>query len=103
MKRLLELHGHAVETADSVQGGLALLRGQDFDLILCDIGLPDGTGIDLLAEARKFSATPAIALSGSGTEEDVARSEQAGFAAHLTKPVDIGRLEALIERFGKGG
>lgn len=68
-----------------------------FDLIISDIGLPDGTGNDLLV-SLPATRPPAIALSGYGTESDVARSRSAGFADHLVKPVDLDRLEECVRR-----
>jgi len=72
-----------------------------FDLLLCDIGLPDGTGMDFLKEIRKFDQTPAVALSGFGMDEDIARCEEAGFFTHLTKPIDLQRLDAIIRNLPK--
>jgi CheY-like chemotaxis protein len=70
---------------------------RDFDLMISDLGLPDGTGHDLMRQliARK-RGVKAIALSGYGMEDDVQRSRDAGFIEHLTKPVGIDRLQAAI-------
>jgi CheY-like chemotaxis protein len=56
------------------------------------------TGLDLIREIRTFSSTPAIALTGFGMEEDMARTAEAGFNAHLTKPVNLARLRAVMEQ-----
>ena len=70
---------------------------ESFDLLLSDLGLPDGSGVDLMRELRERGSTlPGIALSGYGQEEDVRRSKEAGFAEHLTKPVDLQRLATAI-------
>ena len=69
--------------------------GQSFDLLISDIELTDGSGLELI---REFRGIPAIALSGFGTEDDVSMSESAGFATHLTKPVDLRHLEDAIGR-----
>ena len=62
----------------------------EFDLIISDIGLPDGSGLDLMRRLRAGAGrSPAIALTGYGMEEDIRRSREAGFAAHLTKPIDF--------------
>ncbi|MGB8354970.1 MAG: ATP-binding protein, partial [Chthoniobacteraceae bacterium] len=98
MSRLLKIQGYDVHPAASVESGKELVKEQRFDLLLCDLGLPDGTGMDFLREVRKFDQTPAIALSGFGMEEDIARCMEAGFNAHLTKPIDIQRLEAIIRQ-----
>ncbi len=94
--RLLSRQGYEVSTADSVASGLAAERREKFNLLVCDIGLPDGTGFQLIEEVRKHSRTPALALSGFGMEEDVAKSRLAGFEGHLTKPVNFQKLEAAI-------
>jgi CheY-like chemotaxis protein len=69
-----------------------------FNLLLSDIGLPDGTGYDLIRQVRQFSDMPAIALSGFGMEEDVSDCREAGFSDHLTKPVNFQRLAMMIQR-----
>ena len=67
------------------------------DLLVLDLGLPDGTGCDLLAKVRKSQDLPAIALSGYGTRADVQLSREAGFRAHLTKPIDIDQLDLEVQ------
>ena len=69
-----------------------------FDLLISDIALPDGTGIDLIMQLRAISKTPAIAISGFGNNGDIERSLQAGFSEHLIKPIRLDKLEAAIER-----
>jgi PAS domain S-box-containing protein len=96
MVRLVHALGHHVETVATVAEALEHLRAAHVDLLASDIGLPDGTGVDLIRAVRNFSRIPAIALSGFGMEEDVRRCTAAGFNAHLTKPVNIARLEQLI-------
>ncbi len=96
LTRLLKRQGYEVATADSVASGLEAVRHNKFNLLVCDIGLPDGTGFQLIEEVRKHSRTPALALSGFGMEEDVAKSRLAGFEGHLTKPVNFQKLEAAI-------
>ena len=97
MSQLIRALGHEVAVAASVAGALALTTAQRFDLVVSDIGLPDGSGIDFIRAFRKDSAAPAIALTGFGTDDDVRRSIDAGFTAHLTKPVNFEQLERLIE------
>jgi hypothetical protein len=73
--------------------------GEPFDLVLSDIGLPDGTGHALLGRLRAAGVTaPAVALSGYGMAADIAASRSAGFVQHLTKPVDFDALRAVLER-----
>jgi CheY-like chemotaxis protein len=97
MDRLLRRGGHAVAVAGTLAEGLQAAAQGIFDLIISDIGLPDGTGLELVTEIRRNRATPAIALTGYGMEDDVERCREAGFNAHLTKPIDYPKLEALIQ------
>jgi signal transduction histidine kinase/DNA-binding response OmpR family regulator len=102
MKRLLERVGYEVRTASSVAGALESATRDRFDLLISDIGLPDGSGLDLLRRLREDLANgrpvKAIALSGFGMEDDLRRSREAGFVEHLTKPVNIEQLEAVIQQ-----
>ena len=98
VSRLLRGKGHRVQAAGSVATALELARNGTFDVMLSDIGLPDGTGIDLIRELRRHSQMPAVALTGYGMEDDVARCVEAGFAAHLTKPVNFQRLDLMLQR-----
>jgi PAS domain S-box-containing protein len=97
MSQLIRGLGHEVAVAGCVADALVLASGAHFDLVLSDIGLPDGTGIDFIHAFRKQSAVPAIALTGFGTDDDVRRCIEAGFTAHITKPVNFEHLERLIE------
>ncbi len=94
--RLLTTRGYQVQTAGTVAAGIEAAERRNFDLLVCDIGLPDGTGFQLLERVRKSCNTPALALSGFGMEEDVRQCQEAGFEAHLTKPVNFQKLEAAI-------
>ena len=98
MARLLTSMGYQVEAAGDVAAGLRAALAREFDVILSDIGLPDGTGIDFVSRLRASKATPAIALTGFGMEDDVRKSLAAGFVAHLTKPVNFDKLELLIRQ-----
>ena len=100
MERLLRLRGYQVCTAPTVAEALAFAANQPFDLLVSDVGLPDGTGMDLMRELRLMHGETlrGIALSGYGMEDDVSRSHAAGFDEHLTKPVDMASLEAVISR-----
>jgi PAS domain S-box-containing protein len=97
--RILRSMGHAVEVAHTVQQALTVIRERSFDLVLSDIGLPDGTGIDFLTEARTFTDTPMIALTGYGMEDDVANYREAGFLRQLTKPIRFEQLSEILESF----
>lgn len=96
MKLLLKRLGYEVLGAETMADALRIAREEEFDILLSDIGLPDGSGLELLKLIRLRRNVPALALSGFGMEEDVARSRDAGFADHLTKPVSIDRLQAAI-------
>ena len=99
MQLFLEAIGYLVTTAESVNAALQIADQQKFDLLVSDIALPDGKGEDLLLELReKGHNFPSIALSGYGTEEDIARSRAAGFQVHLVKPVSPQHLHASIDQ-----
>jgi PAS domain S-box-containing protein len=95
MKMVLASEGHSVETAGDLSTALEMANRSGFDLLMADLGLPDGSGHDLLRQLRQRGFRfPGIALSGYGQEEDVQRSYEAGFAAHLTKPAS---REAVVK------
>lgn len=98
MKHLLGSAGHDVQTADSVAAALDMDQNNDYDLVISDLGLPDGTGHDLLRQLIARRPVKAIALSGYGMEEDVNKATAAGFSAHLTKPVSMEQLQRAIQR-----
>ena len=97
MAELLRGFGHRVTVAGSVAEGLAA-AGPGIDLVLSDLGLPDGSGLDLMRELKARHGLRGIALSGYGMEEDVRQSREAGFAKHMTKPVNIQALETAIRQ-----
>ena len=95
MQMVLTAEGHKVETAGDVATALELADRHTFDLLLSDLGLPDGSGHELMRQLRERGQEfPGIALSGYGQEEDIQRSREAGFAAHLTKPAS---REAVVD------
>lgn len=97
LERFLTRLGHQVDTCHSITAARnSLANGGEFDMVFSDIGLPDGTGIDLIREIRKNHTWPAVALTGFGMNEDIARCREAGFDGHLTKPVSIQNLESVI-------
>ncbi len=99
MRRLLSAHGHEVHPAGDVATALKLAEEQEFDLLLSDLGLPDGSGLDLMRKLRaKGIAMPGIALSGYGQEKDIEQSRNVGFVAHLVKPVSMRRLQDAIAK-----
>ncbi len=102
LRRLLEARGHEVDVASDIATALTLSGAKRFDLLVSDLGLPDGSGLDLMRGLRaRGLKLPGIALSGYGRQEDIAESRSAGFVAHLTKPVDMPRLEEAIAAAGE--
>jgi len=93
---VLQRDGHQVSTARSVGLALETAERQEFDLVISDLGLPDGTGIELMEKLRARHGLPGIALSGYGMEEDRIRTRKAGFLAHLLKPVQIADLRRAL-------
>ncbi len=102
LTRILTARGYKVKAAGSVAEALALAAQEPFDVLLSDIGLPDASGYDLMQQIRAHSVTKGVAMSGYGMEEDLLKSREAGFSAHLIKPVDINQLEQAIQRAASG-
>ncbi len=98
LARLLLRRHFQVKTAASLAEARTLAGKQDFDLLISDLGLPDGSGYDLMMEFQQQHPMKGIALTGYGTEGDIARSDSAGFIAHLTKPVNVESLENALSR-----
>jgi two-component system, chemotaxis family, CheB/CheR fusion protein len=99
---LLESHGHEVAVANTMAVALEIAAQFRVDLVLSDLGLPDGSGLELLPALRERGlAVPAIALSGYGRDEDVQASRRAGFAGHLVKPVTAPQLLETINSLVK--
>lgn len=104
MQRLLSAEGHQVQTAADMATALQLAEAQAFDLMVSDLGLPDGDGLDLIRALRSRGINvPGIALSGYGQEKDTQASREAGYAAHLVKPMDLAKLKEEIGRVAASG
>jgi CheY-like chemotaxis protein len=97
LKVYLENHGYAVSTADSVASALTHARQERFDLLLCDIGLPDGTGWDLMKTLSADRVVCGIAFTASCGPDDIERSRKAGFHTHLVKGSSAEDLVLAIE------
>ena len=97
LKRLLCRHGHDVLTARTVKDALLLAPTHPFDLVISDIGLPDGNGIDLMRQLIKDYGLRGIALTGYGMAADHAKTRQAGFLAHLVKPINFDQLHSVLQ------
>src|SRR5438105_5088415 len=98
LTRLLRIQGHDVMTASTVQGALTFASGHTFDFVISDLGLPDGSGIDLMMQLSNHYGLRGIALTGYGMAEDLAKTERAGFLAHLVKPINFDQLHRVLER-----
>jgi signal transduction histidine kinase len=105
MTRILERSGHRVAEAGSVREAATAGASQQFDLVISDVGLPDGTGHEVMRNLRSViqnQQVVGIAVSGYGMESDILKSRGAGFAEHLVKPIDFNKLTAAIERHALG-
>ena len=106
MGRLLQRLGYQVTTAHTVASALEAFGRGRFDLVISDIGLPDGSGLELIRQIHEIHRKAGngrppvrgIALSGFGMEEDIKKSKEAGFFEHLTKPINFQKLEAVIRQ-----
>jgi CheY-like chemotaxis protein len=96
MTRLLRTLNHEVRTAATVASAIEMAKSHRFDLVISDLGLPDRSGLDLMRELKAAYGITGIALTGFGMEADIEKSREAGFAAHLTKPIRIETLESII-------
>ena len=97
LKRLLTRHGHTVTARHDVRSALETAQNDQFDLLICDVGLPDASGVELMRRLRGNSSIRGIAISGFGTMADIEKSVAAGFSEHLVKPLNAERLEAAIQ------
>jgi CheY-like chemotaxis protein len=102
LARLLVARGLEVVQADSAQEAFEKARNQQFDLVISDIGLPDQSGYEVMKTLRAQYGFRGVALSGYGTEQDIARSKEAGFSAHLTKPISADVLDEMLDQFVAG-
>lgn len=90
--------GKDVRVAGDIASAIALHRERPADLLITDVGLPDGDGVGLLSALGEIHPLRGIVVSGYGMEADLRRSREAGFAAHLTKPFNVARLEEAIDQ-----
>ena len=97
LARLLVRRGHQVSPAGSLRAARALAASGEFDVVISDLGLPDGEGTELLSAFATAARKPvSIALTGYGMEDDIQRTLAAGFVAHLTKPINMADLDRLL-------
>ena len=93
MSRLLQFFKHDVKSASSIKTALALASAHPFDLVISDIGLPDGSGAVMMAQLRQMYNLPGIAITGFGEAEF---DPTGGFVARLIKPITLEQLERAI-------
>lgn len=97
LSQLLAYHDYEVSVARTVQEAIDVADQGVFDLLISDIRLPDGSGLDLMRRLQSNRPIRGIAISGFGTEQDQRRSREAGYERHLTKPLDFNVLLSAIE------
>jgi CheY-like chemotaxis protein len=100
LSRLLSHFGHDISAAESSQRAMDFVDEKKFDVVLSDIGLPDGSGYDVIAHAKRKQLLKGVALTGFGTDDDIQRGRDAGFDFHLTKPVDFHELRSVLDQAG---
>jgi CheY-like chemotaxis protein len=97
LAHLLARRHHKVKMAGTVAEARELFEKNNFQLLISDIGLPDGSGFELMKEFHTRNKNlHGIALTGYGMEQDVDRSEEAGFINHLTKPIRVQSLDLIL-------
>jgi len=97
LTNLLRRRGYHVQSALNFQSALDLGTKGEFDVLISDLALPDGSGIDLMQTLQSTRPILGIALTGFGMEDDVRKSREAGFQHHLVKPIDLNKLDLLIQ------
>jgi signal transduction histidine kinase/CheY-like chemotaxis protein len=101
LSRLLQRRRHEVTPVENLASARRAAEEQHFDLLISDLGLPDGDGVDLMRHFQASGGPPGIALSGYGMDEDLRRTRAAGFFAHLVKPVDVDMLDRTLELWNR--
>jgi signal transduction histidine kinase/HAMP domain-containing protein/ActR/RegA family two-component response regulator len=98
LTNLLRRRGYHVQSAIDLQSALELNEKEQFDVLISDLALPDGSGIDLIQKLQSRRPIFGIALTGFGMEEDIRKGREAGFKHHLVKPIDLNKLDLLIQQ-----
>jgi CheY-like chemotaxis protein len=99
VRELLSEMSCQVVLAGTLEQALAAAEQAPFDLVMSDIGLPDGSGFDLMSLLRERHGLSGIALTGFGMEQDIEQGRRSGFQDHLIKPITFERLERAVQRF----
>jgi len=102
LTNLLRRRGYQVRSALNFRSALALNAEEKFDVLISDLALPDGTGTDLIQRLQSTRPVLGIALTGFGMEDDIRKGREAGFRHHLVKPIDLNKLDSLIQQSAKG-
>src|SRR5438874_2297875 len=97
LTNLLRRRGYHVQSALNFQSALDLGTKHEFDVLISDLALPDGNGIDLMQTLQSTRPLLGIALTGFGMEDDIRKCREAGFQHHLVKPIDLNKLDLLIQ------
>lgn len=97
LARILRRSGHEVEVAGTGAEAISLAERIQFDVLISDLGLPAVSRLDLMQNLKSNHSLRGIALSGYGTEHDVAKAKAAGFSAHLVKPISVDRLQEILQ------
>ena len=95
---LLGHFGHCISAADNVESAFAFLRAKHFDAVVSDLALPDGSGCEVIREAKRRQRLTGVALTADGEDDDITRGRDAGFDYHLTKPIDFAQLREVLEQ-----
>lgn len=98
LAQLLENNGYAVSIARCATDALSLAESNTFDVVVSDVGLPDASGYELMTKLR--GKMKGIAITGTSGDDAEARGREAGFSAHLTKPVSVRRLQQALAELG---
>jgi HAMP domain-containing protein/signal transduction histidine kinase/CheY-like chemotaxis protein len=97
LTNLLRRRGYHVQSACDVRSARDLSSKEEFDVLISDLGLPDGSGMDLMQALRAERPVLGIALTGFGMESDIRKSQEAGFKHHLVKPIDVNKLDSFLQ------
>jgi len=96
LSNLLTRDGHQVIAVGTIAEALAAAQTETFNLVISDLGLPDGTGNQMMQQLRAVHGLKGIAMTGYGMDEDILRSREADFVTHLVKPVHMAELRRAL-------
>jgi CheY-like chemotaxis protein len=95
--KLLVGWGHSVMVAGTLADARKHVRSDRFDLLICDLGLPDGSGNELMKDLLKMYPIKGVAVTGHGFPNEIEEARAAGFHMHLLKPIELAQLKQLID------